>query len=74
VPPTGPFPACSAAQALASKSLGKLYAYVINADTGKVLIDLRGKETTPSASVLKVLTASAAIITLPPTYKGSRRC
>ena len=60
VPPTGPFPACSASKALASKSLGKLYAYVINADTGKVLVNLRGSETTPSASVLKVLTASAA--------------
>ena len=70
VPPTGPFPACSAAKELASKSLGKLYAYVINADTGKVLVNLRGTETTPSASVLKVLTASAAIVTLPPTYKA----
>ncbi|MEY4042898.1 MAG: hypothetical protein RL529_465 [Actinomycetota bacterium] len=70
VPPTGPFPACSASKALASKSLGKLYAYVINADTGKVLVNLRGSETTPSASVLKVLTASAAIVTLPPTYKA----
>jgi D-alanyl-D-alanine carboxypeptidase/D-alanyl-D-alanine-endopeptidase (penicillin-binding protein 4) len=70
VPPTGPFPACSAAKALSSKSLGKLYAFVINADTGKVLVNLRGSETTPSASVLKVLTASAAIVTLPPTYKA----
>ena len=43
---------------------------MINADTGKVLIDVRGTETTPSASVLKVLTASAAIVTLPPTYKA----
>jgi D-alanyl-D-alanine carboxypeptidase/D-alanyl-D-alanine-endopeptidase (penicillin-binding protein 4) len=70
VPPTGPFPACSAAKALASQALGKLYAYVINADTGKVLVDLRGQETTPSASVLKVLTASAAIVALPSTYKA----
>lgn len=70
VPPTGPFPACSAAKALSSSSLGKLYGYVINADTGQVLINIRGTETTPSASVLKVLTASAAIITLPATYKA----
>ena len=35
-----------------------------------MLINLRGTETTPSASVLKVLTASAAILTLPPTYKA----
>ncbi|MFM6966783.1 MAG: D-alanyl-D-alanine carboxypeptidase/D-alanyl-D-alanine-endopeptidase [Rhodoluna sp.] len=56
--------------ALSSSALGKLYGYVINADTGKVLVNLRGTEATPSASVLKVLTASAAIITLPPTYKA----
>ena len=43
---------------------------MVNADTGKVLIDIRGTETTPSASVLKVLTASAAIVTLPETYKA----
>jgi D-alanyl-D-alanine carboxypeptidase/D-alanyl-D-alanine-endopeptidase (penicillin-binding protein 4) len=73
VPPTGPFAPCSAGKALTDSALGQLYGYVINADTGKVLIDLRGKETTPSASVLKVLTASAAIITLPPTYKAVTR-
>lgn len=70
VPPTGPFAPCSAGKALTSSSLGKLYGYVINADTGKVLIDIRGAEATPSASVLKVLTASAAIVTLPATYRA----
>jgi D-alanyl-D-alanine carboxypeptidase/D-alanyl-D-alanine-endopeptidase (penicillin-binding protein 4) len=73
VPPTGPFPTCSAAKVLASSALGKLYGYVINADTGKVLVDIRGTETTPSASVLKVLTASAAIVTLPPTYRAATK-
>jgi D-alanyl-D-alanine carboxypeptidase/D-alanyl-D-alanine-endopeptidase (penicillin-binding protein 4) len=58
---------------LASTSLGKLYAYVINADTGKVLVDLRGAETTPSASVLKVLTVSAALVALPPTYRATTK-
>ena len=70
MPPTGPFPACSAGKAITATALGKLYGYVINADTGKVLLDIRGSETTPSASVLKVLTASAAIVTLPPTYRA----
>jgi D-alanyl-D-alanine carboxypeptidase/D-alanyl-D-alanine-endopeptidase (penicillin-binding protein 4) len=70
VPPTGPFAACSAGKTLTTGALGKLYGYVINADSGKVLIDIRGAEATPSASVLKVLTASAAILTLPPTYKA----
>ena len=70
VPPTGPFVPCSAGKSLTSSALGQLYAYVVNADTGKVLVDVRGTQTTPSASVLKVLTASAAIVTLPPTYRA----
>jgi D-alanyl-D-alanine carboxypeptidase/D-alanyl-D-alanine-endopeptidase (penicillin-binding protein 4) len=70
VPPTGPFAPCSAGKSITDSALGKFYGYVINADTGKVLLDLRGTETTPSASVLKVLTASAAIVTLPPTYRA----
>ena len=73
IPPTGPFPPCSAGKALTSSALGKLYGYVINADTGKVLIDVRGSEATPSASVLKVLTAAAAIVTLPPTYRATTK-
>jgi D-alanyl-D-alanine carboxypeptidase/D-alanyl-D-alanine-endopeptidase (penicillin-binding protein 4) len=73
VPPTGPFTPCSAGKALTSSALGKLYGYVINADTGKVLIDVRGTESTPSASVLKVLTAAAAIVALPPTYRATTK-
>ena len=73
IPPTGPFTPCSAGKALTSSALGKLYGYVINADTGKVLIDVRGSEVTPSASVLKVLTAAAAIVTLPPTYRATTK-
>jgi D-alanyl-D-alanine carboxypeptidase/D-alanyl-D-alanine-endopeptidase (penicillin-binding protein 4) len=38
-----------------------------------VLIDVRGSEVTPSASVLKVLTAAAAIVTLPPTYRATTK-
>ena len=71
VAPTGPFAPCSAAKALADPNLGYLYAYVINADTGQVLVDLRGEQATPSASVMKVMTAAAAIEVLPPTYRAS---
>ncbi len=71
VPPTGPFAPCSAAKALADVNLGYLYAYVVNADTGQVLVDLRGEQATPSASVMKVMTAAAAIEVLPPTYRAS---
>ena len=73
IPPTGPFTPCSAGKSLTTSALGKLYGYVINADTGKVLIDVRGTEATPSASVLKVLTVAAALKALPPTYRATTR-
>jgi len=73
VAPTGPFTPCSAGKSITDAALGKLYAYVVNADTGQVLIDQRGSETTPSASVLKVMTAAAAIVTLPANYKAVTR-
>lgn len=59
---------CSAAAAVKSKDLGKLYAYVIDAQTGRVLLDIRGQEQTPSASVLKVVTAATAMEYLPSDY------
>jgi D-alanyl-D-alanine carboxypeptidase/D-alanyl-D-alanine-endopeptidase (penicillin-binding protein 4) len=52
------------------KTLGKFHAYVINVDTGEVLVDVMGKEPTPSASVIKTLTAVAALQTLPSDYRA----
>ena len=60
--------ACSATPATTSKDLGKFYATVIDVQTGRVLIDIRGSEQTPSASVLKVVTAATAIQNLPTDY------
>jgi serine-type D-Ala-D-Ala carboxypeptidase/endopeptidase (penicillin-binding protein 4) len=59
---------CSASTATRSKDLGKFYAYVIDVPTGRVLLDIRGGEQTPSASVLKVVTAATAMEYLPADY------
>ena len=59
---------CSASSATKSKDLGQLYAYAIDAQTGRVLLDIRGGEQTPSASVLKVVTAATAMNYLPVDY------
>ena len=62
--------ACTANKAMAQKTLGKFHAYVINVDTGEVLVDVLGNELTPSASVIKTLTAVAALQKLPLEYKA----
>ena len=61
---------CTANKAMSQKTLGKFHAYVINVDTGDVLVDVLGKELTPSASVIKTLTAVAALQKLPLEYKA----
>ena len=71
-PSPKPYPspglACTASTATKSKELGKLYAYVIDVPSGRVLLDIRGGEQTPSASVLKVVTAATAMEYLPADY------
>jgi D-alanyl-D-alanine carboxypeptidase/D-alanyl-D-alanine-endopeptidase (penicillin-binding protein 4) len=62
--------ACTANKAMSQKTLGKFHAYVINVDTGEVLVDVLGKELTPSASVIKTLTAVAALQKLPLEYSA----
>lgn len=64
---------CSAKTAVQQAALGKFYGYVIDVTTGKVLLDVNGAEATPSASVLKVLSVSAALTHLPSTYTASTR-
>lgn len=61
---------CRATKAMSQKELGKFHAYVINVDTGEMLIDLNGLELTPSASVMKTLTAVAALQNLPKDYRA----
>ena len=62
--------ACTATKAMKQKTLGKFHAYVVNVDTGEVLMDLRGEELTPSASVMKTLTAVSALRKLPAEYRA----
>ena len=62
---------CKANKAMEQKTLGKFHAYVINVDTGEVLVDLRGTELTPSASVIKTLTAVAALQKIPADYRAT---
>ena len=70
VEPTTEAAACTANKAMSQKTLGKFHAYVINVDTGEVLVDVLGKELTPSASVIKTLTAVAALQKLPLEYRA----
>lgn len=46
---------------LQASKLGKLYAYAVDLTTNKVLVNVRSNEQTPSASVMKTITAAAAI-------------
>lgn len=73
--PMAPFPpnSCSAKSAVSQSALGKFYAYVVDVNSGRVLLDLNGNEATPSASVLKVLSVSAALTNLPASYTASTR-
>lgn len=52
---------CSAKSLIKDKSLGKFYGYVIDTNTKKVLLSVRGSQQTPSASVLKLITGASAV-------------
>jgi D-alanyl-D-alanine carboxypeptidase/D-alanyl-D-alanine-endopeptidase (penicillin-binding protein 4) len=62
---------CSIRQAATSANLAYFYGYAVNAKTGEVYLNVRGEQQTPSASVLKVVTAAAAISTLPTDYSAT---
>lgn len=64
---------CSIRQAATSANLAHFYGYAMNAKTGEVYLNIRGEEQTPSASVLKVVTAAIAISTLPSDYSTSTK-
>lgn len=64
---------CSIHAAMNQTNLAYFYGYVMNANTGQVYANLRGDEQTPSASVMKVMTASAAIAAISPDYQATTR-
>ena len=58
---------------MSQAALAKFYAYVVDVNTGRILIDIHGADSTPSASVLKVLSVSAALTNLPATYTATTK-
>lgn len=64
---------CSAKSAVSKKALGKFYAYVVDVNTGRVLLNLNGEEATPSASVLKVLSVAASLTHVPANYVATTK-
>lgn len=64
---------CSVAGAAANPALATFSGYVINANTGETLFDRNGTVPQRAASIVKVLTAAAAIITLGPNAQLSTR-
>jgi D-alanyl-D-alanine carboxypeptidase/D-alanyl-D-alanine-endopeptidase (penicillin-binding protein 4) len=62
---------CSVADLAADARLMTLRGYVMNASTGEVLFDHAGTKPARTASVMKVLTAAAALATLGPDFRVS---
>jgi serine-type D-Ala-D-Ala carboxypeptidase/endopeptidase (penicillin-binding protein 4) len=64
---------CSVATEASNPSLGTLQAVVLNADTGEVLFDRDADKPAPTASVMKTLSAAAALMTVGPNYRVSTK-
>ena len=60
---------CSVAELAADSRLANLSAVVINTATDEVLFDRNANNPAATASVMKTLTAAAAILTLGPNYR-----
>ena len=60
---------CSVSTLAADPRLMSLKGYVMNASTGEVLFDHKGTEPARTGSVMKVVTAAAALASLGPDYR-----
>ncbi len=69
VTPTTDGRTCSIVDLASDKRLINLHAQVINPETNEVLFDLQGNDPAPTASVMKLLTAAAALQVLGPNYR-----
>jgi D-alanyl-D-alanine carboxypeptidase/D-alanyl-D-alanine-endopeptidase (penicillin-binding protein 4) len=72
-PTETPMKTCSVAKEASNPSLGKLQAVVLNADTGEILFDREANKPAPTASVMKTLTAAAALMTLGPNSRATTK-
>jgi D-alanyl-D-alanine carboxypeptidase/D-alanyl-D-alanine-endopeptidase (penicillin-binding protein 4) len=64
---------CSVAEEAANPSLGTLQAVVLNAETGEVLYDRDSTKPAATASVMKTLTAAAALMSVGPNYRANTK-
>jgi len=69
VSPTAEGRDCSIAELAMDDRLVGLHAQVINPETNEVLFDIEGDTPTQTASVMKLLTATAALQVLGPNYR-----
>ena len=69
VTPTTDGRTCSIVDLASDKRLIDLHAQVINPATNEVLFDMQGDKPAPTASVMKLLTAAAALQVLGPNYR-----
>ena len=60
---------CSITPLTGDQRLGSFYGTVVDIETGEVLFDRRGDQAIRTASVLKVLTAAAALAVLGPDHR-----
>jgi serine-type D-Ala-D-Ala carboxypeptidase/endopeptidase (penicillin-binding protein 4) len=64
---------CSVSVEASNPSLGTLQAVVLNAETGEVLYDRDANKPAATASVMKSLTAAAALMTVGPNFRATTK-
>ena len=64
---------CSVSEEASNSSLGTLQAVVLNAETGEVLYDRDADKPAATASVMKTLTAAAALMTVGPNFRATTK-
>lgn len=68
-----PMKTCSVSEEASNASLGTLQAVVLNAETGEVLYDRDADKPAATASVMKTLTAAAALMTVGPNFRATTK-
>ena len=71
--PETPMKTCSVSEEASNPSLGTLQAVVLNAETGEILYDRDADKPAATASVMKTLTAAAALMSVGPNFRATTR-